>query len=290
MAIRSTSGAINNLVQSQIASLSTQMADAQEQALTGQRINAPSDDASAIGTVYRLREQVADQDVYMTNATNAQTYLGSAEQAMSTASDIMSRLRELATQMASETYSDEDRAAAAEEVEQLQSQLVDVANSNVGGRYIFSGTTYDQAAYDDSGTYQGSDGEPSTQVGDSTWAQTGFAGSEIFDDAFAAIDELLTALNSDDSDGITAALGSLEDADATITSAWSSVGYEMNMIDDAMTSAEAVATQLSESLSALVDVDLAAAYTRLAELQTSYEATLQISSQTLSTSLFDYLR
>ena len=290
MAIRSTSGAINNLVQSQIASLSTQMADAQEQALTGQRINAPSDDASAIGTVYRLREQVADQDVYMTNATNAQTFLGSAEQAMSTASDIMSRLRELATQMASETYSDEDRAAAAEEVEQLQSQLVDVANSNVGGRYIFSGTTYDQAAYDDSGTYQGSDGEPSTQVGDSTWAQTGFAGSEIFDDAFAAIDELLTALNSDDSDGITAALGSLEDADATITSAWSSVGYEMNMIDDAMTSAEAVATQLSESLSALVDVDLAAAYTRLAELQTSYEATLQISSQTLSTSLFDYLR
>ncbi len=290
MSVRSTSGSITSLVQSQIAQLNTQMAEAQEQALTGQRINAPSDDASAIGTVYRLREQVADQDVYITNATNASTYLGSAEQAMSTANDIMSRLRELATQMASDTYSAEDRAAAAEEVQSLQDQLVDIANTNVGGRYIFSGTTYDQPAYDDSGTYQGGDAEPSTQVGDSTWAQTGFVGSEIFDEAFAAIDEFLTALDSDDTDAIQASLGSLGDADSTITSAWSSVGYEMNMIDDAMTSAEAVATQLSESLAGLVEVDLAAAYTRLAELQTSYEATLQISSQTLSTSLFDYLR
>ncbi len=289
MSVRSTSGAVTSLIQSQIASLNTQLAEAQEQALTGQRINAPSDDASAIGTVTRLREQVADQTVYQDNATNAATLLSSGEQAMNTASDIMSRLRELATQMASDTYTAEDRAAAAEEVSSLREQLVDVANTNVGGRYIFSGTTYDTQAYDEDGTYLGGDSEPSTQVGDSTWAQTGFVGSEVFDEAFAAIDDFLSALDSDDADAIQASLGGLEEADKGINSVWSSIGYEMNMVDDAMASAESVASQLSESLSAMVDVDLAAAYTALAELQTSYEATLQLSSGMLSTSLFDFL-
>ena len=114
----------------------------------------------------------------------------------------MTRLKELALQGANDTYSLDDLANMAEEVSNLKERLVNVANTEFNGRYVFSGTAYDAPPFDNTFTYVGTTTEVSIDVSTSAKAEVGFDGSDVFQgavDVFTTIDNLLTGLNTDDS-------------------------------------------------------------------------------------------
>ena len=59
---------------------------------------------------------------------------------MGTLGDILSRAAEYANQAANDTYNPDDRTAIAEQIDKMIDQVVDLANSTVGGKYIYAGT------------------------------------------------------------------------------------------------------------------------------------------------------
>lgn len=71
----------------------------------------------------------------------------------------MSKVRELAVEAQNDTNGEPERQAIGVEVKQLKEQLLNIANTQVNGRYIFNGTNSDKPPVTDNGdgTYTISD-------------------------------------------------------------------------------------------------------------------------------------
>lgn len=111
----------------------------QTQLSTGKRIQKPSDNPIIAVRALKFRTNVKEITQYKTNAEDAVSWLGVSEQAMDNSITMMKRARDLCVQGASDIFSSSDRNSIISELEQLKSQILNEANVNYAGRYIFSG-------------------------------------------------------------------------------------------------------------------------------------------------------
>ncbi len=288
--IRTTSATLFDLMSRQGTKLKGEIRKWEEQSITGLKVNRPSDAPGKVSQINRLRETVADQQLYVDNAVNSQTWIGSMDQVLGEAEDVLVRAREIATQMANESYSASDLAAAAEEVRGLQDAFLQQANADVGGRYLFAGAAYGNVPFTDlAGTYAGGTDVPSTMVGNGVFVETGAVGSDIFTDGFAALQELADALDAADHDAVQASIDTIDAGRDDVIAKWQEVGYAFSQTQDAIDAAQGLETILAESLNALVVADPEEAYTKLVETRTSYEAALQVASSGFDLNLFRYI-
>lgn len=112
----------------------------QQQVATGRRVNAPSDDPAAALRILPLRGDQRNLEQLEQNVSLARETLDVAAASLEDASAAMQRVRELVTQASNGTISAGDRASIAAEVDQLLGQMVGIANSRRGERYLFGGT------------------------------------------------------------------------------------------------------------------------------------------------------
>jgi flagellar hook-associated protein 3 FlgL len=278
--------------QRHLSELQSEIARVSEAAVTGIEVRSPSDAPGQWHGLLDLQAGVDDQPLYRANATTAMSILSTVDSALGEATDGMDRAREIAVQMSSETYSDADRDLAAIEVDALRNQLIEVGNTQFGNRYVFAGTAYDQAPFDAAGVYTGSADVPQTTAGRDLALQTGYDGAAIFDAAIAALDDLATALRSGAGSAAAtqATLPDLDVGQQTIISARTVAGFEYNDAEDAFAIAENLELALQSALDARIAADPIETYTRLAELQSTYQAALQVTAQSGNSSLFDFLR
>ncbi len=112
----------------------------QEQLSTGKKINRPSDDPIGQAAIIKNDKTLSEVDQFLRNISEADTTLSIGESTLQSIENQLLRARELAIQAANDTNSLVDRAYIASEVRQLYDQIVAVANTSQGGRYIFAGT------------------------------------------------------------------------------------------------------------------------------------------------------
>jgi flagellar hook-associated protein 3 FlgL len=290
--IRTTHLGMNELVKLNLAKVSNTLQAKQEQAVTGQRINRPSDDPGALSEVHRLYHTIEDLGVYKQNSDFSSGILNEMDNALSGVQDIIIRAKEIATQMSNGNYTATDRANAAPEVQELYNSLVTLANTNTHGRYVFAGDAYQSPAFTAAGVYQGLNTTPSARIADNQWAQTGYDGSQVFQsnvDIFAAMNGLLTALQTNTVANVQAAMTSMDTATDQISTWRASIGAEVNASDDAAATGEAMSTQFSNRLNSLLNIDQSAVYLDVNDLRNSYESTLRVSATSNQTSLFELL-
>ncbi|WP_279203746.1 flagellin [Obesumbacterium proteus] len=109
---------------------------------TGKRINSAADDAAGMQIASRLQGQTNGMTVAKRNIADATSMLQTAEGAFDEVSNIMYRMKDLATQAANDTNSTEDRASLQSEFDQLNSELGNImSNTSYGGTKLLSGTT-----------------------------------------------------------------------------------------------------------------------------------------------------
>jgi flagellar hook-associated protein 3 FlgL len=122
--------------------------DAQQVVETQKRINTISDDPVGAGQVLGLRTQLAQTQQFLRNIDRATTLANSYDTALEQANTIITRARELVVSQAnSAATSDSTREAAAIEIIGLREQLIDIANTRVGNRFIFAGHRDTQAPF-----------------------------------------------------------------------------------------------------------------------------------------------
>lgn len=290
--IRATRAGFLDLALRETSAQRASLARVQAQAVTGIALQRPSDDPVALAAAERVSAAVADQEVWGGNASAATSLLTVADDALGRVTDALVRAREIAVGMASETVGDDARAVAALELRGLAGTIRDAANTEHAGRHVFAGEAWDTAPFAADGTYTGGSEDPETRVGEDRWVRTGFDGAAIFDgaaDVFGAIEALATALEADDATAVGASLTGVDAAMDAIVSARGAIGVETLAAEEAATVAESLGVTLSERLSALVEADPVETYTRLTELQSAYEATLQVVASAGTRSLLDYL-
>ncbi|MBN1672170.1 MAG: flagellar hook-associated protein FlgL [Kiritimatiellae bacterium] len=186
--MRVTNEMTYNMLKSNIMRVSKGIYDLQEQASSGKRLQAPSNDPSSYDAISRLEEDKARLTQFSRNAESLNDELLEADGLLQGVIDILHRGLELTVEASDATKTPVDRQAMAKEVDLLLEGLVDLANSNPGGRYLFAGLRTDTAAYaltrDADGmitdiTYQGNTGVRQVEIGQGFTIDANLPGSDF---------------------------------------------------------------------------------------------------------------
>ena len=114
---------------------------AMSQLSSGKRINAAKDDAAGISQVTRMEAQIVGLNQAVRNANEGMTLVDTAEGSMGEMQNMLLRMRELAVQSSTATYSDTDRANLNVEVEQLKSEMDRVVDTTkFNGKALLDGS------------------------------------------------------------------------------------------------------------------------------------------------------
>lgn len=108
---------------------------------TGLRINSAKDDAAGLAIADRMTSQIRGLNQASRNANDGISMAQTAEGALSSAGDILQRIRELAVQSSNASNSSSDRQALQKEVSALTSELDRIATSTqFNGQNLLDGT------------------------------------------------------------------------------------------------------------------------------------------------------
>ena len=130
------------------------MSTAMERLSTGSRINSAKDDAAGMAISDRMGAQISGLNMAVRNANDAISMLQTAEGATKEISNMLGRMRELAVQSASGTYSDADRASLDLEFGALMDEITRIAdNTEWNGNKILAGAVTATTAPASEATY-----------------------------------------------------------------------------------------------------------------------------------------
>ena len=116
------------------------MSSAMERLSTGFRINSAKDDAAGLAISDRMSAQVSGLNMAVRNANDAISLLQTADGATQEISNMLSRMRELAVQAGSGTYTTTDQAALDLEFGELMNEMDRIAaNTEWNGAAILGG-------------------------------------------------------------------------------------------------------------------------------------------------------
>ena len=121
-----------------------------EKLSSGYRINRAGDDAAGLAISEKMRAQIRGLDMASKNSNDAISLVQTAEGALTETHSILQRMRELATQSASDTNDDGvDRAALDAEFQALSDEIDDIASKTAfNGKKLLDGNFGTTAAID----------------------------------------------------------------------------------------------------------------------------------------------
>lgn len=266
----------------------------QEQLTSGKVISRPSDSPTGTIAALSLRGEIRTTDQYSANADDGLSWLGTADSALKTVTDLVQRVRALTVQGASTGNIGADaRAAISTELAGLRASLVGEANSTYLGRPIFGGTTGGGVAFAADGSYVGDAGQVTRRVGKEATVRVDVGGAETFGTGsgslFAVIDQIRDHL-ANDPGAVAGDLSAIDAAFAKVKLSVSDVGARYSRVETARQTADDRVLSLKSTLSGVEDIDLPKTIMEQTMQQTAYQASLSATAKILQPSLLDFLR
>ena len=235
---------VSSLQASRILSRNRQdLERAMERLSSGKRINTAADDATGMAVSAKIRADVRSLDQAVRNANDGISFINTYDGAASEIEGILVRMRELATQAQSGTYTTSDLAHADAEFTQLAAEIT----------RIDSNTKFNRRAYDE---------ETTLQIGSTTSDILLFDGDDLAISCPTALalsdDRLVTAASA------STALVAVDDALAKLATARAEAGAYSNRLQYTVGNLMNVSQRLKEALSGIEDADYAAESANLA--------------------------
>jgi flagellar hook-associated protein 3 FlgL len=298
----------NMLINNMMQSLSSNLLRTQKyfnQLATGKKISLPSDDPIVASKALKLRTDVSEIAQYKRNTDDATAWMDITEATMSQMTELVHRMKEITNQAANGTNTDEDLLKIREEASELRSQLISLGNATYAGRYIFSGYKTDMPLLNDDGTYNinvdnseqirfeigiGDDiniNVPGSNLFNRTIAGATAGGKSEFVDTF---DKVISAMESDDKDQLTALLADLDDELGNLLRVRAGLGARMNRVELTANRLEDDNVNFTKLMSKNEDVDIAESIMRLQNEENVYRASLATGARVIQPSLVDFLK
>ncbi|MDI7247597.1 MAG: flagellar hook-associated protein FlgL [Bacillota bacterium] len=308
----STSYLLNNLSRD-ISQQLARMQKLSEEISTGKRVRKPSDDPIAASRGLAIRALRAGVTQHKTNIDDAKDWLGATERALMKAQEVFENAADAALRAGNSSLSDDERQALAQDVNGLIFELVDLANTQYDGRYIFAGLktltrpfllTENAGTPSYTVTYEGADGSKQIEVEPGTTVQVNTNGNEAFmqgiagaggRNVFEILVDLRDHLLAGDSsatfrDDIASDIAATQAAQDRIMNLVTGIGAKVRRLDRAATKLSQDAVELEALLSKTEDADVFKAITDLQLQETVYRAALGAAAGIMQTSLLDYMR
>lgn len=275
------------------------LADSQRQVSTGKRILTPSDDPIGVSIGLGLRRDMSATDTWARNIDDSMTWLDTTDSALGQALEIVQRARELAVQGGNGTLSDASRQLIASEVAGLRGQFVEVGNSSLGGRFIFGGTATGTQPFDPvtaAAAAPINTGQVNREVSPGSVISVNITADRLqtppagAPDIFQTLQDLSTALQTNDTAGISAALDRLDVHQDNISALRGEGAAKINRLELTQSRFQAQSIAMGDQRSKIEDVDMAEAITNLTMRESVYKAALATGARVIQPTLVDFLR
>ena len=234
------------------------MTNAMQQLSTGKRINSAADDAAGLALSESMTSSVRGLNVAVRNVNDAVNMMQTAEGAMTEQSNMLQRMRELAVQSASGTYSATQRSYLDTEFQALVTQIGSIASQSTWNGTTLMNTT---------STFSFQAGQSSGQTINVIVTSMGVASLGV---STASVTTATIAAT---------AIATLDTAINSINSQRASIGAGINQMTYAADTMTNAAANAAASRSTVLDTDYATASTQLAKGQIIQQAATAMLAQ-----------
>ncbi|ACN16753.1 putative flagellin [Desulforapulum autotrophicum HRM2] len=170
-----------------LGTITSNLQDANEVVSTQKRINSMSDDPIGLSQVMGMNTNLKGLEQFNRNIDMGKTWLDTGEAALTSTNDSLLELKISIQQLSSAAAGTDQRAAMADNVDNIIKQLVDIGNSQVLDNYIFSGSkisekplTFDNELNPTAVVYNGDSNPFSIKTGETSTLEVGRNGAKIF--------------------------------------------------------------------------------------------------------------
>ena len=288
--------------------LENNLSQADEQLSSGYRVNQASDAPQSIEDIFETRSQLGQDTQTTQNLNIIQGQVQAADSGVQSAIQLLNQAVSLGTEAASNTSSSASQQTLASQVQGIEAQLVAISNTEVGGVYVFSGDANGSPAYQvDTSSPTGVDQlvapqQSTLQIAGPSGVtfQVSMTAQDLFDqqdssgnptanNAFAALNGLVQALQSGSTANITTAVGALQTASSYVNNQTAFYGAAENNVSSALDLAQKFQTQDQTELSGLEDANATTVAVQLTQDSTAVNAALSAEAHMPTSSLFDYI-
>jgi flagellar hook-associated protein 3 FlgL len=185
-----------------------QIYKADEKISSGKKVNRASDNPAAMSSIISGKAQLMAFEAYQGAMTNANLLLNATDTSLGSLEELIASAKQIATSTSSDSYSTD-----AEMMNNLIKSVIGIGNTQVNGRYIFSGYASDEPAIDTTtGMFLGTSDRIAMEINTGTRVDVNITGDELIAygpvSATSANSGLINAASSDSalitaSDGIT---------------------------------------------------------------------------------------
>ena len=292
----------------QMSNAMNAMSKSQAQIATGKQILNPSDAPDQAAMMARIKATIARQDNYSKALDTVQARLDLESTTLSSASDVLVRIKELAIQATNGTQGTVSRTAIATEMEGLRNQLLSLANArDTTGNYIFAGSKVSTPAFQADATgavsYQGDQTRMNIAVGDQRQLPLNRAGTNAFvrvvrtdsdgvssgTGFFQSVDDLITAVKGNGKTNMQRGLTEIDALHTGVVLAQADSGTSMKVVEQQGIILDDTKITLKTALSKVEDLDMATAITQMQKQMVSLEAAQASFAKISQLSLFKYI-
>lgn len=328
--MRITNIYLTNKVVNSIQINMREIARDQEQLSTSRRLLRLSDDPQVMGQLLNVKATLSYNEQYAKNINDGISYLEMADASMGSLCDLLHQAAEYTIQAANDTYNAEDRKVIAEQIDKMIDKVVDLANTTVGGRYIYAGMKNDHPPFKRNGdviTYHGDLNAVIREVA----AQTDYRvdvpgvteeriynppadpdpgagvfgrgkdigqnyyvvyeeGSHEYGGLFQVLFELRDKLNNNDANGLQTSIGELQEELNALLKHRVSVGARFRHFESLKTHLLDQEVKLTDTLNKIEGADMAKLSIEYSQQQLTYNAALASGAQIMQTSLLHFLK
>ena len=292
-----------------------------QQLASGKKVTSITDDPIAAVNIVNTNRQLGQIETFDKNAKMAMEELDTLDDLMELAGSYLTQAWDKAVQANSGTYGSTSLKAIKTEIDELTKTMVDLANTEFNGNFIFGGANTKLTPYeiDDSGNivYKGTkEDNPEyvrkTEVADGVFEVINTTGDKVFgwyndENDYSGVlgalkllsNSLQEVIDAKDSGDVAAETAGYEKMFSTldmfsnshndIVTEQTRFGGVYNRLEMTESTLETNSENLTSYLSNLQDVDIASAASKWMQSQYAYQASLQIAASTMNMSLLNYL-
>ncbi len=178
--MRITASAYYNNIYGENSKINRQLFDVSKQISSGLNIQYAHDDPTIFVDTLRLDGEITTLSQIRNSVDNGYKF---STQTDTTIGQIVEKLEQVKVKMiyaANEIHSETSLQAIAKELRGLQKNLISLANSSIGGQYLFSGTATSVKPIDEKGVYQGNDQDLTSFMGTGVTQKYNLTGAQLF--------------------------------------------------------------------------------------------------------------
>ncbi len=163
----------NNKMLKELEKLTTQVS-------SGQKIQNSYEDSAVYVDILRFETQENELSSIKERSIQARSFTDASDSALN---EFTQTLRDFKTKLisaANGSLNSDNRQVIATELQEQKKHMISLANSQINGQYLFSGSSVDVKPVDSNGEYRGNDDAIMTLVGDGVSIQNNIDGKSLF--------------------------------------------------------------------------------------------------------------